>query len=168
MKKITFALALILTLLCIIPSVAMANPIEMVSNEEVSAVIKDIPQVRDCEVEVFGKTVFIAIRTKGITTKSDSDKLIATVVSTVKEKYNNFENVFVSTSIKAFKTLERFDKNQAIKELLEIFDVDISTLPLPKNKNLPYKGKNRDEIQTLPKIEKSNDQVEQNKTNENN
>lgn len=111
------------------------------TEEKIAEKVKTIENVSDCRVMIIAGNALIAVRTKGIVSGSAAKKMESAVKEKVAELCPEC-NVYVNTSVKAFKAIESFEKGERLRELFELFNVKFpehrphdKPCPLPHDNN---------------------------------
>ncbi len=130
MKKLIFSLSLLMLCLCLIPTAAALadekcgeRGCERGCGQEICEQIKTMDNVADCRMALLHRHVFIAVKTKGITTSTSNKKLVENIKTKVMEICPDIAEIYVSTSVKAFTAIEDINNRKELKELLSLFGV---------------------------------------------
>lgn len=137
MKKYgIFAIAaLALALICLCLPVFAAEETQQNDNDKIREIVNTIDGVGDSRAFAYGDCVLVAVRTKGVYLKSFETELSKIAETKIKEAFPQYTNVKLTTSLKAFRTLDRInrllEKGKSLDEIDLPFDLEMQTRPAP-------------------------------------
>lgn len=129
MKKYGFlAIAVFaIALICLCLPVFAAEETTQNDNQKIREIVNTIDGVGDSRAFAYGDCVLVAVRTKGVYLKSFETELSKLAEEKIREAFPQYTNVKLTTSLKAFRTLERInralEKGKSLDELDLPFDL---------------------------------------------
>lgn len=123
MKKYGFlAIAVLaIALICLCLPVFAAEETTQNDNQKIREIVNTIDGVGDSRAFAYGDCVLVAVRTKGVYLKSFETELSKLAEEKIREAFPQYTNVKLTTSLKAFRTLERInralEKGKSLDEL---------------------------------------------------
>lgn len=137
--------ALALALICLCLPVFAAEETQPNDNEKIREIVNTIDGVGDSRAFAYGDCVLVAVRTKGVYLKSFETELSKIAETKIKETFPQYTNVKLTTSLKAFRTLDRInrllEKGKSLDEIDLPFDLEMQTRPAPGARARSRQGK---------------------------
>lgn len=123
--------------------------------ENLETKIKQVENVRDCKVVCIRGYCFVALRTKGVASKTAMQELTEKVKTVVMDNCPRIQKVFVSTSVKTFAALGKLTRANIWEQLVKLFDLSPGEHPMPDIKPMPYSKPDPAKPQSMDDTEKA-------------